>query len=85
MFGTCRRNVRSEDLVEKIISPVLLDTNRPFKCYVSYERIVYRSFLNINLSVSVSYAVDSGAPAARRAAKRSPKSIHIWKSKKTHQ
>ena len=30
-FGTCWRDVSSEDLVEKVISPALFDTNRPFK------------------------------------------------------
>ena len=52
---------RSEDLVDKIISPVLLDANRSFKWKkysFSDKRIVYRSFLNINVSVSVSYTVD---------------------------
>ena len=49
---------RSEDLVNKMISLVLLDTNRSFKYSFFDERIVYRSFLNINLSVSISYTVD---------------------------
>ena len=30
-FGMRRRDVSSEDLVEKVISPVLFDTNRSFK------------------------------------------------------